>query len=395
MREFIHIQDYTYPLPEDRIAFQPLSQRDESKLLIYKDNKIGHSIFKSLADFLPEKSLLIFNDTKVIPARLHFQKDSGAVIEIFLLNPVAPEKLLATAMLAKNKCSWHCTIGNLKRWKDGQILTKKIDNTALTASLTNRSESIVEFTWPGDQTFSEIITGAGTTPLPPYIRRAAEKNDTTRYQTIYSHHEGAVAAPTAGLHFTEKVFESLLSRGIEHDFLTLHVSAGTFQPVKAENALEHIMHYEQVTINKQIIDNLVNSQKMIIAVGTTSMRTLESVYWFGVKLLKDPEADFSITQRDPYESSGSISTIDALRAVMACMDSKGLKNLTGTTSIFIYPGYRFRVCRGLITNFHQPGSTLMLLVAAFIGKNWKEVYNQALEQGYRFLSYGDSSLLLP
>lgn len=395
MREFIHIQEYTYPLPEDRIAFQPLSQRDESKLLVYKDNKIEHRIFKNLSDFLPENSLLIFNDTKVIPARLHFQKDSGAEIEIFLLNPVAPEKLLVTAMLAKNECSWRCTIGNLKRWKDGQILSKKIGNTDLTVSITNRSESIVEFAWPGDQTFSEIITGAGTTPLPPYIKRAAEKDDTTRYQTIYSHHEGAVAAPTAGLHFTEKVFKSLRNKGIEHDFLTLHVSAGTFQPVKAENALEHVMHYEQVTIERQTIDNLINSLKLVIAVGTTSMRTLESVYWFGVKLLSNPNADFSITQHDPYDQPGSISTIDALRAVTVYMDSKGIKSLTGTTSIFIYPGYRFRVCQGLITNFHQPGSTLMLLVAAFIGKSWKEVYNQALDQGYRFLSYGDSSLLLP
>jgi S-adenosylmethionine:tRNA ribosyltransferase-isomerase len=395
MREFIHIQDYTYHLPEDRIAFQPLSQRDQSKLLVYKNNKIEHSIFKNLVDFLPEKSLLIFNDTKVIPARLHFQKDSGAEIEIFLLNPVAPEKMLATAMLAKNKCSWQCTIGNLKRWKDGQILLKKIGNTELTASLTNRSEGTIEFTWPGDQTFSEIITGAGTTPLPPYIKRAAEKDDTARYQTIYSNYEGAVAAPTAGLHFTEKVFESLRNKGIEQNFLTLHVSAGTFQPVKTENALEHVMHYEQVTVTRQILDSLSNGQQVIIAVGTTSMRTLESIYWFGVKLLSDPQADFSITQHDPYQLPDSISTLESVKAVIAYMDSNGLQNLTGTTSIFIYPGYRFRICRGLITNFHQPGSTLMLLVAAFIGKTWKEVYSQALGHGYRFLSYGDSSLLLP
>lgn len=395
MREFIHIQDYTYHLPEDRIAFQPLSQRDQSKLLVYKNNKIEHGIFKNLVDFLPEKSLLIFNDTKVIPARLHFQKDSGAEIEIFLLNPVAPEKMLATAMLAKNKCSWQCTIGNLKRWKDGQILLKKIGDTNLTASLTNRSEGTIEFNWPGDQTFSEIITGAGTTPLPPYIKRAAQKGDTTRYQTIYSNYEGAVAAPTAGLHFTEKVFESLRNKGIEQNFLTLHVSAGTFQPVKTENALEHVMHYEQVTVTRQILDSLSNGQQVIIAVGTTSMRTLESIYWFGVKLLSDPQADFSITQHDPYQLPNSISTLESVKAVIAYMDSKGLQNLTGTTSIFIYPGYRFRICRGLITNFHQPGSTLMLLVAAFIGKTWKEVYSQALGHGYRFLSYGDSSLLLP
>lgn len=395
MPEFIHIQEYTYDLPEGRIAFQPLVERDESKLLVYRDNKIEHQVFKNLSDFLPENALLIFNDTKVIPARLHFQKDSGAEIEIFLLNPVVPEKLLAVAMLTKNKCSWQCTIGNLKRWKDGQTLSKKNGNTVLTASLTNRTEAIVEFTWSGDQTFSEIITGAGTTPLPPYIKRAAKKDDTTRYQTIYSHHEGAVAAPTAGLHFTQRVFESLRNKGIEHDFLTLHVSAGTFQPIKVENALAHSMHYEQVTINRQTLDKLILSEKRIIAVGTTSMRTLESLYWFGVKLLQNPNADFNITQYDPYELPDSVPAIDALNAVRAFANGNKLKNLTGTTSIFIYPGYRFRVCRGLITNFHQPGSTLMLLVAAFIGIRWKEIYRQALENEYRFLSYGDSSLLLP
>lgn len=395
MHEFIHIQEYTYELPDDRIAFQPLAQRDESKLLVYKKDRIEHSIFKNLADFLPEKSLLIFNDTKVIPARLHFQKDSGAEIEVFLLNPVAPQTMLAPAMLAKNKCRWRCTIGNLKRWKDGQILSKKIGNDQLTASLTNRSEGIVEFAWPGSQTFSEIITNAGTTPLPPYIRRAAEINDTNRYQTIYSNHEGAVAAPTAGLHFTEKVFESLRAKSIDRDFVTLHVSAGTFQPVKVENAIEHEMHSEQVTIHRKTLDNLIDRNKKIIAVGTTSMRTVESLYWFGVKLLQNPHADFNITQHDPYQLPGSVPTADALNAVRVFADSKDLENLTGSTSIFIYPGYTFRVCSGLITNFHQPGSTLMLLVAAFIGKNWKEVYSQALREGYRFLSYGDSSLLLP
>lgn len=395
MREFIHIQEYTYELPETRIAFKPLADRDESKLLVYKNNIIDHRIFKNVADFLPEKSLLIFNDTKVIPARLHFQKDSGAEIEIFLLNPIAPNKLLATAMLAKNMCSWQCTIGNLKRWKDGQALSKKIGDIIITASLTNRFDNIVEFTWQGDRTFSEIITEAGTTPLPPYIKRPTEKNDTTRYQTIYSNYEGAVAAPTAGLHFTEKVFESLRAKGIEHDFLTLHVSAGTFQPVKTENALEHIMHFEQVTLDRQTVDNLIDNKGKVIAVGTTSMRTLESLYWFGVKLLYNPQADFNINQQDPYTLPDSIPTESALQAVKVFLDYNGLKSITGTTSIFIYPGYRFRICQGLITNFHQPGSTLMLLVAAFIGEKWKEVYSQALTQEYRFLSYGDSSLLLP
>lgn len=395
MHEFIHIQDYTYTLPDDRIAFQPLTQRDESKLLVYKNAKIEHRVFKNLAELLPENSVLIFNDTKVIPARLHFQKDSGAEIEIFLLSPVAPEKLLAQAMLIKNKCQWQCTIGNLKRWKDGQILSKKTGSISLTAVLINRKESIVEFSWPGDQTFSEVITHAGATPLPPYIRRTAEAADAERYQTIYSHQEGAVAAPTAGLHFTQRVFDALQARGIARDFVTLHVSAGTFQPVKTENALEHEMHHEQVTLSRQTLDILSDNLKKIIAVGTTSMRTLESVYWFGVKLQQQPNADFTITQHDPYALPGSVPVAEALQAVADYLDSRKLTSLTGTTSIFIYPGYQFRVCHGLITNFHQPGSTLMLLVAAFIGKNWKEVYQQALNEGYRFLSYGDSSLLLP
>lgn len=395
MQEYISIQEYTYDLPEDRIAFQPLTQRDESKLLFYKSGKIEHRIFNELADLLPEKSFLIFNDTKVIPARLHFQKESGAEIEIFLLNPVGPESLLAIAMLAKNRCRWKCTIGNLKRWKDDQTLTRNIGDVALTASLIDRSENIVEFSWPGDQTFSEVISEAGVTPLPPYIKRAAAKDDLNRYQTIYSNHEGAVAAPTAGLHFTERVFESLRKKGIEHNFLTLHVSAGTFQPVKAENAIAHTMHFEQVSIRRQVIDNLIDANKKIIAVGTTSMRTLESLYWFGVKLLTEPQSDFDITQNDPYTLPDSITKEQALAAVINFMENKGISNLTGTTSIFIYPGYRFRICTGLITNFHQPGSTLMLLVAAFIGQNWKEVYSQALAHQYRFLSYGDSSLLLP
>lgn len=395
MAEYISIQEYTYELPEGRIAFQPLAQRDESKLLVYRSGEIEHQVFKDLASFLPEKSLLIFNDTKVIPARLHFQKESGAEIEIFLLNPIAPEKLLAITMLSKNKCTWQCTIGNLKRWKGGQALSKTNGDVVLTASLINRSEGIVEFTWAGDQTFSEVISEAGVTPLPPYIKRAAAQEDLTRYQTIYSHHEGAVAAPTAGLHFTDRVFKSLQQKEIEHDFLTLHVSAGTFQPVKVDNVLEHTMHYEQVSISKQLIDSLLDSGKTPIAVGTTSMRTLESLYWFGVKLTGDPKAIFNITQTDPYELPSSITTQAALEAVVKYLTTNGLSSATGTTSIFIYPGYQFRICKGLITNFHQPGSTLMLLVAAFIGKNWKEVYEQALGNNYRFLSYGDSSLLLP
>lgn len=392
---YISLQDYTYALPEERIAFRPLAQRDASRLLVYQKNSIGHHVFKNLADFLPENSFLVFNDTKVIPARLHFQKDSGAAIEIFLLNPAGPEKLLARAMLAKNQCLWKCTIGNLKRWNDGRALSKKIGNVTLTASLIDRHENIVQFSWPGEQTFSEIISEAGITPLPPYIKRAAAEDDTTRYQTIYSHHEGAVAAPTAGLHFTDSVFESLKKKGITHYFLTLHVSAGTFQPVKTDNAIDHTMHHEQVSITRQLLESLIHENKTVVAVGTTSLRTLESLYWYGVKLQANPEAEFNIHQNDPYTLPGSVSRCQALKEILTYMENNRLERLSGTTSIFIHPGYTFRICNGLITNFHQPGSTLMLLVAAFIGEPWKDVYEAALRKEYRFLSYGDSSLLLP
>lgn len=394
MAEVINIHDYTYTLPNERIATQPLQQRDESKLLVYRQGSVEHHAFKNLADFLPVNSFLIFNNTRVIPARLHFQKDSGADIEIFLLSPVAPHTLLATAMLAKNCCTWQCTIGNLKRWKNEQSLSKQTIGTVLTATLVNRIEGLVEFRWEGDLSFAEVLTQSGVTPLPPYIKREANTEDSTRYQTIYSHHNGAVAAPTAGLHFTDRVFESLHKKNIRHDFVTLHVSAGTFQPVKVENALEHTMHHEQVVINRHTLEHLL-TEKFIVAVGTTSMRTLESLYWYGVALLKNPKAEFSITQHDPYGNQYLPSATEAIRAVLLKMDTEKITTLTGITSIFIHPGYSFKICKGLITNFHQPGSTLMLLVAAFVGKDWKQIYDQALQRDYRFLSYGDSSLLLP
>ncbi len=391
----LNINDYLYDLPHHRIAAEPLQQRDASKLLVYRSGNIEHHTFKNLADFLPANSFLFFNDTKVIPARLHFQKDSGAEIEIFLLSPKAPHTLLATAMLAKKQCTWQCTIGNLKRWKDGQLLSKQTPQGTLTAELVNRSEGLVTFRWEGEASFAEVITRLGETPLPPYIRRKANANDVGRYQTIYSHHEGAVAAPTAGLHFTDQVFESLREKKIDHDFLTLHVSAGTFQPVKVENALTHTMHHEQVVVNRKTIDHLVK-EKFVVAVGTTSMRTLESLYWYGVALQQHAGAEFNITQHDPYITRAQrLSAQQAFQHIARYMDNRKLEQLTGTTSIFIHPGYAFNVCKGLITNFHQPGSTLMLLVAAFIGERWKQVYDEALTNDYRFLSYGDSSLLLP
>jgi S-adenosylmethionine:tRNA ribosyltransferase-isomerase len=391
---FLNINDYRYDLPQERIALYPLPDRDESQLLVYERGRISHSRFKNLTDFLPGNSFLFFNDTKVIPARIHFRKETGADIEIFLLTPVDPSPILAITMQTSETCTWKCTIGNLKRWTANTKLSKPIREGMLEASLLDRQEGLVQFRWAGKKSFAEVIDQLGETPLPPYLKRKAERADRERYQTVYSHYEGAVAAPTAGLHFTGNVFDLLAQKGIGHDFLTLHVSAGTFQPVKTENAEEHSMHPEQVVITSKNLDNLLGPDKFIIPVGTTSLRTLESIYWFGVKILKDKKAGFRINQNDPYSISGSLpSTHEAIHAVKHYMADNRLENLLGETSIFIKPGYRFKVCGGLITNFHQPGSTLMLLVAAFVGDDWKKIYNEAMANNYRFLSFGDSSLL--
>jgi S-adenosylmethionine:tRNA ribosyltransferase-isomerase len=395
MSDTILIQHYTYDLPPDRIAAHPLTNRDESKLLVYNKGNIQHSGFKSIVDFLPSNSFLFFNDTKVIPARIHFQKETGAEIEIFLLTPLKPSIIMAEVMLAHKICAWQCTIGNLKRWKDDQTLTKVVNGISLQATLINRTEGIVEFSWESEQSFAEMITVMGVTPLPPYIKRDASVEDVNRYQTIYSHYEGAVAAPTAGLHFTDNIMELLQRKGIKKDFLTLHVSAGTFQPVKAENALDHSMHHEQVVITKKTIENLLAPNQFTVAVGTTSMRTLESLYWHGVQLLENSNSDFLITQYDPYQKRKLYSRNEALLAILNSMDKKGIDFLTGSTSIFIYPGYEFRICNALITNFHLPASTLILLVAALVGNDWRKIYDEALANDYRFLSYGDSSLLIP
>jgi S-adenosylmethionine:tRNA ribosyltransferase-isomerase len=395
-RMAIPVNEYRYDLPESRIALYPLKNRDESKLLVYQNGQITHSQFLNLETFLPENSFLFFNDTKVIPARILFTKDTGAEIEIFLLSPVSPSIILSEAMTANFETTWECTIGNVKRWAHGLQLKKEISGDTLTAQLIDKEKGLVRFSWTGGMSFAEIVNRSGKTPLPPYLKRAAEPDDLQRYQTIYSHHEGAVAAPTAGLHFTERVFTNLKQRGIDHDFVTLHVSAGTFQPIKTETAEEHTMHHEQIVISSENIENLLLADKNVIAVGTTSMRTLESLYWFGVKLLEHDHTGFTIGQNDPYTFAGhKPSRQKAFRTIKKFMTDNAYDKLIGETSIFIKPGYRFNVCDGLITNFHQPASTLMLLVAAFIGNDWKRVYDEALKNDYRFLSYGDSSLLLP
>lgn len=390
----MNTSDYTYILPPDKIAIYPLSQRDASKLLVYKGGNISHATFSSLAGHLPSGTFLFFNNTRVIPARLHFKKGTGAVIEIFLLNPLGPSPLVSETMASKGKCSWQCTIGNLKKWPTGTILSKEADGLHLIASLKDREKGIVDFTWDVDESFAAIVRRTGETPLPPYIKRHAEKSDEDRYQTIYSRNDGAVAAPTAGLHFTPRVFDALNEKKIARDFVTLHVSAGTFQPIKSQNAEEHIMHEEQIIITRTNVENLLVPDRLITAVGTTSMRTLESLYWFGSKLARDGECEFRIDQNDPYTIDGP-TTREALKAVLDHMDRHGLDELVGETSIYIRPGYSFRVCKALITNFHQPASTLILLVAAFVGESWRTIYEEALHNQYRFLSYGDSSLLIP
>ena len=395
MKESLDIRQYDYPLPPERIALFPLEQRDQSKLLVYRKGDLFHQQFCDLASWIPDNTLLFFNNTRVIQARMIFQKRSGASIEVFLLNPVAPSSLLLQAMQTVGTCTWKCTIGNLKRWKDGDELEQKDGDLVLRARLIDRSQNEVQFSWNGDVTFAEVISMIGNTPLPPYLKRNPVEADRSRYQTIYSKLEGAVAAPTAGLHFTDAVFASLNKRNIRRDFLTLHVSAGTFQPVKEQDALRHVMHREQIVVTLENVRNLLRREGPVIPVGTTSMRTLESLYWLGVKLNRDPESEFYISQDDAYQLSGELSREAALAEIIARMERLKVETLIGETAIYIRPGYRFRVCEGLVTNFHQPASTLILLVAAFIGEDWRRVYEAALNNDYRFLSYGDSSLLLP
>jgi S-adenosylmethionine:tRNA ribosyltransferase-isomerase len=395
----IKLSDYEYTLPEDRIAKFPLEKRDNSKLIQYKEGRISHHKFFELPELIPTGSMLVFNNTKVIPARLIFQRESGARIEIFLLKPLFPSPIINEVMVQTESVVWEAMIGNLKKWKDNEILQGKVmvngQACIISAQLIDRANKIVELSWTGKNvSFVSIVEATGEVPLPPYLNRKATAEDKPRYQTVYSRKEGAVAAPTAGLHFTEEVLGKLQSDGVKEEFLTLHVGAGTFQPIKDETVTDHPMHSEQMVIELETIRNLSNQQDKIIAVGTTSMRTLESLYWYGVQILNTSNTDFFISKLFPY--SEFIELPDRKKsfgAVLEYMLKNGLSEITGTTEIFIMPGYDFRVCDGLITNFHQPSSTLILLVAAFTQGKWREIYNEALEKDYRFLSYGDSSIL--
>lgn len=403
----IKLSDYTYDLPDERIAKFPLSKRDESKLQVYQQGKITHSVFKNITDYLPKNSLLVFNNTKVIPARIHFQKSTGAIIQIFLLHPVLPTPVINLAMAVTDSCVWECMIGNRKRWKKGDILSQilKVDGkeVEVKAEIFDEEKNHVKLFWKnldfGDKSenlkFVDLIQTLGTIPLPPYLNRETEESDNETYQTVYSEKKGAVAAPTAGLHFTQDVLQNLEKQGIKQDFLTLHVGAGTFQPIKVENIVEHKMHNEQVIFTKKNIENLLENLGNIIPVGTTSMRTLESIYWFGVKFLKGDDSPLLIEKLYPYQHENLPPVEDSLKAILMKMEENNTDEITAETEIFIFPGYQFKICKGIITNYHQPESTLILLIAALIGEDWRKVYHEAMTNNYRFLSYGDSSLLLP
>ncbi|MDN5203242.1 S-adenosylmethionine:tRNA ribosyltransferase-isomerase [Fulvivirgaceae bacterium BMA10] len=398
----LDLATFQYDLPEENIAKHPLKERDQSKLLIYNKGNIEHDIFKSITHYLPKNSLLFFNNTKVISARLFFYKSTGAKIEIFLLQPEAPTKDINQAMLQTGNCTWQCMIGNLKKWKTGQILETTFQlngqDFRLKAQIEDREKQWIHFTWEGHNIrFVDVIEHFGQVPLPPYINRLVEEEDKSRYQTVYSKSSGAVAAPTAGLHFNETLLNELTEKGLKKDYLTLHVSAGTFQPIKENSIHNHPMHSEQVLVTKENVKNIIEHGEKIISVGTTSMRTLESLYWYGAKILLKQDAHFHIDKLEPYQyQSEQLPTRqEAVKAVLNHMEHAGLETLNGTTEIMIFPGYQFKVCDGLITNYHLPGSTLILLVAAFVGDQWRKIYEEALDQNYRFLSYGDSSLLLP
>lgn len=399
----IRIEEYDYPLPDERIAKFPLAKRDESKLLLYKDGQVSESVFKHIADYLPAGSLLVYNNTRVIQARLLFQKATGARIEVFCLEPAEPHDY-ALIFQQTECCSWICLVGNLKKWKDG-LLTKKVDIQGEEVILSaEKKESHgdshrIEFTWDNPKyTFADLLDAAGVLPIPPYLHRETEKSDLVTYQTVYSKIKGSVAAPTAGLHFTPEVLADVDAHGIGREEVTLHVGAGTFKPVKSETIEGHEMHTEFISVRRSSIERIQKNLGKIIAVGTTSVRTLESLYYIGVKLASHPDAtseELVVNQWMPYEAENNrIPVAEALQHILDYLDRHQADKLVTATQIIIAPGYEFKVVRGIITNFHQPKSTLLLLISAFVKGNWRTIYDYALSHDFRFLSYGDSSLLL-
>jgi S-adenosylmethionine:tRNA ribosyltransferase-isomerase len=399
----ISIADYTYALPAELIAHYPLAERDASKLLIYRERKISEDIYRHIVEYLPSGSLLVFNNTKVVEARILFRKPTGGQIELFCLEPPAEYGGIAAAMAQTGKVRWKCLIGGASKWKAGQVLRTSLSTVTLEARYLGKQDDafLIELSWdPPQLSFSELLHRAGLIPLPPYIRRAPETTDAERYQTIYAQHDGSVAAPTAGLHFTEHVFQTLAAKDIRQTFVTLHVGAGTFLPVKAPTLSDHTMHVEWIAVTEGTIRLLrKNLDRPIIPVGTTSARTIESLYWLGIKSMRHPAPspeDLAVQQWDAYDPSApEADAKTALTALLEWMQVHQLSQLITRTQLLITPGYRWRIAGGLITNFHQPESTLLLLVASLVGEDWRKIYDYALGHDFRFLSYGDGCLLLP
>ena len=404
----LHISDYNYSLPDERIAKFPIAQRDHSKLLVYRKGEVSEDVFYNLPDYLPKGALMVFNNTKVIQARLHFRKETGALIEVFLLEPAEPadyEQMFQT----NHHCAWYCLVGNLKKWKESQLVRAlSIKDLGIRVTATrgpiHGTSHRIDFEWTGGVSFADLIDAMGELPIPPYLNRETQESDKTTYQTVYSKIRGSVAAPTAGLHFTPEVLSAIDAHGIEREELTLHVGAGTFRPVKSEKIADHEMHTEFISVRRDTIGKLIRHDGCAIAVGTTSVRTLESLYYMGLKVLANPnlpEEQLHVSQWEPYESEklkvngGDASAVQALQALADWMDVRHLEVLHSSTQIIIAPGYDYKIAKMLVTNFHQPQSTLLLLVSAFVKGDWHKIYDFALTHDFRFLSYGDSSLLIP
>ena len=398
----IHIGDFNYELPEKCIAKFPVTPRDHSKLLIYDKGNVSEDVFYNIANYLPKGELMVFNNTRVIQARIHFRKETGAVIEVFLLEPAQPSDY-ELMFQSRGHCAWLCMVGNLKKWKEGTLQRSfNVRGRDVTLKAVRRHEQgtsqWIDFSWDDDVPFADILDAVGELPIPPYLNRDTEESDKITYQTVYSKIKGSVAAPTAGLHFTDGVLRSIDNHGIEREELTLHVGAGTFRPVKSEEIAGHDMHTEYISVSRATLERLVSHDAKAIAVGTTSVRTLESLYYIGARLAVNPDAseeDLHVAQWEPYDTHPSITPVEALNNIISYLDRNGMGAFHGSTQIIIAPGYDYKIVKMLVTNFHQPQSTLLLLVSAFVHGDWRRIYDYALANGFRFLSYGDSSLIIP
>ena len=399
----IKISEFNYPLPDERIAKFPLANRDESKLLVYRQGEVSEDRFTSLPDYLEPGEMMVFNNTKVIQARLHFRKETGALIEVFCLEPIAPNDYVLSFQQTQ-RCSWLCMVGNLKKWKEGELKrTIEVKGKSITLTATRGecrgTSHWIDFAWNDETlTFADVLEAVGELPIPPYLNRETQESDKQTYQTVYSKIKGSVAAPTAGLHFTERVLKALDERGIDREELTLHVGAGTFKPVKSEEIEGHEMHTEYISINRRTIEKLIAHDGKTIAVGTTSVRTLESLYYIGIKISMNPEAnqeELHVKQWMPYEPHPALTSVESLQNILDYLNRNNMEALHTSTQIIIAPGYEYKIVKKIVTNFHQPQSTLLLLVSAFVKGDWKKIYDYALSHDFRFLSYGDSSLLIP